>query len=64
MLMDSLFLMIIEDTYFCTKCTIRQIKVDLGNENDIMPVSKRLGKKHFKKRFEVPRNIEAGGIVP
>lgn len=25
---------------------------------------KRLGKKHFKKRFEAPRNIKAGGIVP
>lgn len=24
---------------------------------------KRLGKKHFKKRFETPMNIEAGGIV-
>ena len=30
MLMDSLFLMIIEDTYFCTKCTIRQIKSGFG----------------------------------
>lgn len=42
-----------------------KLKVDLVNENDIMPVClKRLGKKHFKKRFEAPRNIEAGGIVP
>ena len=41
-----------------------KLKVDLVNENDIMPVSKKTWKKHFKKRFEAPRNIEAGGIVP
>lgn len=41
-----------------------KLKVDLVNENDIMPVSKKTWKKAFQKRFETPRNIEAGGIVP
>ena len=41
-----------------------KLKVDLVNGNDIMPGSKKTWKKAFQKRFEDPRNIEAGGIVP
>jgi RHS repeat-associated protein len=40
------------------------IEVELVKGDDIMPGSKKTWNEAFQKRFNDPRNIEAGGVVP
>jgi regulatory protein YycH of two-component signal transduction system YycFG len=43
---------------------IESIEVELVKGNDIMPGSKKTWNEAFQKRFNDPRNIEAGGAIP
>ncbi len=43
---------------------LESLDVELVKGDDIMPGSKKTWNKAFQKRFNDPRNIEAGGVVP